>query len=656
MFISVKLLNGFQEPLLYAVPPDLEKAITIGTIVHVPLRGRSLSAVVTHTYKQKPNSPFTIKPVVGIEELPDDPLYAQFMDMLASYYQIEVASLLKRIKHFLHLAEQTEDTIPYLPSTAIKQLAVTLTDEQQKVCDFLVPRIKNSEYTPTVIHGVTGSGKTEIYKELIYHAIQGGKNVLFILPEVTLALAFHYRLRQELPDTIMLHSFHSATPPREKKAVWQALLSKKPIVIIGVHLPVLLPIGNLGLIIIDEEHDAGYQEKKHPKINTKEAAILRAHTYNIPIILGSATPSFQTLHNVEAKQWHFFQLRKRFAGTFPTVKTALLSQNKERKHFWLTQELIHAIKDRLAKKEQIILFLNRRGYSFFVQCKLCSFIFYCPNCSVSLTLHDDTFLACHYCTYAIKQPQRCPSCISTQSEFLKKGIGTQQVVALLSTIFPNATIVRADMDTTRKKNAWTQTIQKILDGTVDIIVGTQTITKGYDFPRVTLVGIVWADLQLHFPAYNASEIALQQLIQVAGRAGRKQSDSLVIVQAMQDHPLFAYIDENNYLSFFKEAMGARKELGYPPCKRLLEVELRHKDEETIEQESHTLSNKMSQLAIDYSFDATILGPAKPPIHTINNVHSRKIYVKSSHIGHIIALIRRIDRSRYACSLFFTPNP
>lgn len=357
-----------------------------------------------------------------------------------------------------------------------------MTPEQKKVTDFLLNAFDNGVYTPTVLHGVTGSGKTEVYKQLFLHALAHHKTALLLLPEVTLAIAFENRLKKEMPHA-PLYGFHSGKTPKEKTIIWNNLKNNVPMIIIGVHLPILLPIANLGCIVVDEEHDTGYQEKKHPKINSKEAALIRARCANIPIVLGSATPSINTLYAVKTKGWNFFQLTQRFSGTLPSVNIVSLTTNKNRREFWISTELEHHIHDRLFKKEQTIIFINRRGFSFFVQCKQCSFIFTCTSCSVSLTLHEDDHLLCHYCNATHALPKKCPTCSISATNFLKKGIGTQKVVSILEKMFPQARIARADMDTTAKKNVWQKTVADMIEGNIDILVGTQTITKGFHFPH-----------------------------------------------------------------------------------------------------------------------------------------------------------------------------
>jgi primosomal protein N' (replication factor Y) len=656
MFIQVQLLTGFSKPLWYKVPVHLAHMRLHNTIIQVPLRNQIVPAVVISEFEDHPDVPFEIKELSGIEPFPPDVHYLPFIQKLSTYYQLEQLHFIKRIKKFLTQDEVNERVPKNNSAIEYRSKIVTLTPEQKTVVDFLLPRVAHGGFTPTVLHGVTGSGKTEVYKELIKQAIVHNKTALLLLPEVTLATTFAHRLRAELPQEIVIHSFHSAVSPKEKRHLWHSLVEQKPLLIIGVHLPVLLPISNLGVIIVDEEHEVGYQEKKHPKINSKEAALLRAQLHNIPILLGSATPSMLTLHNVKTRNWHFFELKKRFAGSFPTVRTVLLSDKKQRKNFWISQILLKAIEDRLSKKEQTIIFLNRRGFSFFVQCKACSFIFECNTCSVSLTLHAHNQLSCHYCDFAMQLPTACTKCSAHEEQFLKKGIGTQQVVSILNTLFPAARIARADLDTTTNKKKWQQTIHDFEHGNLDILVGTQTITKGYHFPHVTLVGILWADLNLHFPIYNASEITLQQLIQVAGRAGRQKDGSEVIVQAMGEHPIFQFLNEVDYPKFYDAEFAVRQELSYPPCGRLAEIELKHTDEQEIEREAQAIAAQLFAECLQGTISARVLGPAKPPVHKVKNWFSRKIYIKSPQMGDIIRLYQMIDQRKFSSFIYFTPNP
>ncbi len=520
MYITVQLLTGYHTPLTYKIPPSWSSEPLVGQIVVVPLQKRTVRALVCAVSDQLPfGSSFVVREALSKETAAGDELYHSFMRKLSDYYALDSRVLYRRVSE-----KTSEESLLAEQAIAEDRAAVRLTDEQQYAVDQIVPDIGAGSFRVTLLHGVTGSGKTEVYKRLITAAQQQGRSTLLLLPEVSLAVNFTRIMRAFYGTTLAVYGFHSATPAAEKRQLWDTLLAQQPALIIGVHLPVFLPIARLGLIIVDEEHEIGYQEKKHPRINTKEAALMRAQHYKIPIVLGSATPSVSSLYNVQERGWRSVQLKQRFAGAFPAVTHINLLEDRARPEFWISSKLQKAIAERLARQEQVILFLNRRGYSFFVQCGSCSFIFSCTSCSVSLTHHATSDggeeLRCHYCGFACKLPESCPGCKSSGSKFLKKGIGTQQMVSVIKRLFPEARVGRADADATKDKKRWQQTCDQMLDGSLDILIGTQTITKGYHFPKVTLVGIIWAELNLAIPFYNASEVTLQQLIQVAGRAGR----------------------------------------------------------------------------------------------------------------------------------------
>jgi len=653
MYVQVRCLNAYDHALWYKIPPGLCKKDPVGTVVHVPLRNRVVPAVIIHAQQKTPRTHFIIKAIERQEPFPEDPHYHAFLTRLAAYQRIDSHHFIKRLASFL--GERVHRPFEAQKKEEQARGPVALTDEQEAVVSFLLPRIAQGVYSPTVLHGVTASGKTEVYKELLISALAQSKSALFMLPEVTLALEFERRLQRELGAEVPIYGFHSGTTPREKYAAWQHLIAGTPIIVIGVHLPVLLPIANLGLIIVDEEHDAGYQEKKHPKVHSRDAAVMRAYGAGIPIVLGSATPSLSTLHNVNARDWNFFRLKKRFSGSFPNVSLAFLSDKAQRKNFWISTKLYYAIKKRLSCNEQAIIFLNRRGLNFFVQCSSCSTIFSCASCSVSLTLHEGDMLLCHYCGHTSVLPNRCNACQAGKESLLKKGIGTQRVVSILQDLFPQARIARADLDTTIKKKRWEETVRDFHAGAIDILVGTQTITKGYDFPRVTLVGILWADLNLNFPVYNASEVTLQQLIQVAGRAGRQSAESEVIVQAMGEHPIFNYLSEQDYLQFYAHELAVRRELAYPPCGRLALVTLRHSEESVVAEESQKVAALLYDRAQNLP-DVRILGPASPPVHRIKGLFFRTIYCKAPTVQYISRVMDVVDPETYQSVIYFTPNP
>jgi len=651
MFIKVRLISGFSKLLWYHVPPQWHATIQRGVLVDVPLQKRFVPALVEHVTHNKPTSLFTIKDINHLFAFPKDTNHNTFIKKLAHHYQVDYLALVARTKTFLYNKEQSID---HQIIAQNNQNNVTLTDEQHHAYQTIKPTIIQPHYQPFVLHGVTGSGKTEVYKELIIDVIDQNKSVIFLLPEVTLTLTMQKRLQSTLPTNIPIYGLHSACTAQERKTLWQQLIDETPLVLIGVHLPILFPMANLGLIIVDEEHEIGYQEKKHPKIDSKHAALIRAFIYNVPIILGSATPSLQTLYNAEKHNWPLLKLQKRFSGAFPTIKKVLLTKDKKRPYFWISSMLQSAIKQRLQQKEQTIVYLNRRGHSFFVQCKTCSFVIDCINCSVSLTLHANNNLHCHYCGYIKKMPTRCPSC-KKENDFLKKGVGTQQIVTILQKLFPHAIIARADLNTTKKKKEWATTVQKFTDGTIDILVGTQTITKGYDFPGVTLIGIIWADLSIHLPVYNAVETSLQQLIQVAGRAGRHKKNSEVIIQTMTDHSALQFINEIQYLSFAQQELAKRKQVLYPPYIRFACIEVKHTNPTIVDKDACTIAQQLQTTIKKHHLTARLYGPTTPPIEKVQKIFCKTIYLKTPTWHTMLTILNTLKNTNYTSKWYFIPS-
>ncbi len=662
MFITVRLLRGYQEPLLYHVTSDVASTCTVGALVRVPFRTEKLSAFVTEIHAERPKTEraFTVRDVLNVEPVPNDEHYLSFVTCLAHTYHLDCVTIVRRIRHFLSQRELSKAAATDEPSTPPCDSRVVLTDEQRFIVESYIPVVDDPRYEPALIHGVTGSGKTEVYKKLIARTLEVGRSAMFLLPEVSLALTFETILAKGLCGaTHVVRGFHSATPVSEKKQTWRMLINAEPVVLVGVHLPIFLPIANLGLIIVDEEHDVGYQEKRNPQINSKDAAIMRAHHYKIPIIMGSATPSLSSIYNVKKRGWRIFNLTKRYAGNFPVVKTVYLTSRTPRTacrakaNFWISDELHAALEDRLAKKEQSIIFINRRGLSFFVQCRFCNFVPSCMSCSVSLTLHEGDELVCHYCGFGMAKPQECPQCHKGSKPFVQRGIGTQSVVRIVEKLFPHAIVARADLDATRNNCLWQQTLTDFKDGAIDILVGTQTITKGFHFPRVTLVGILWADVNLHFPSYNASETTLQQIIQVAGRAGRQSAESLVIVQAMERHAIFAYANEASYKEFCEHELAERACAGYPPCARLLGLELANADDDAVERDALELAKALRERADDTT---KILGPTRPPVWKIRNVCLRMMYLKGPSFATMLDLLGVHDALALTSTVNVILNP
>lgn len=652
MFAHVRLLLGKPQILTYKVPASWDYTKRVGTLVSVPLGKRTVYGIITQFVdKFTPAQEYTLKELIA-PYAARDVLYEQFITDLCNYYIVDPLYIFTRLQQFI--AQKTENSTPQITAHVSTQITQkTLTAAQQEIINALYQPIAQARFFPAVLHGVTGSGKTEIYIHALNQATATGKSALFLVPEVTLALQFEDILKARC--TAPVYSFHSATTVSQKKELWRKINTAEPIIIIGIHLPIISPIAQLGLIIVDEEHETGYQEKKHPAINSRDAAIMRAHRYNIPIILGSATPSLNTLYNINYKKWHHFTLTERFKGAFAknsVVSLEKIDSNNKRSNFWISKTLQQKITERLALKEQVILFLNRRGHSFFVQCSTCTKIISCKRCSVSLTVHDNGTLRCHYCEYSLKYPTQCPHCTAPARKFITKGIGTQQLAKIITELFPSARIGRADLDVTSKKTTWKETLEKFTAGEIDILVGTQTITKGYHFPKVTLVGVIWADLAFNIPRYNATECAIQQLIQVAGRAGRESPEAEVIIQTINNNPALEFCSEQKYLEFCSQELELRKTLQYPPYARLIAITLTHSQENIVEQESIIYAQKLFAL----KDICTVLGPTVPPIYKIKNKQYRVIYIKTTHLARVIACIREINKLAFKSRIMCTHNP
>lgn len=652
MRIHVRLLHYAKKKFTYSVPSNLGNEISLGTIVQVPLGNRVVPAIVDSFVSKNQKFAFEIKSISSVYPFPQDKNYQGFIHKISRYYQVDSLLFLRRVQNFLQEAEKKVDLVS-LNEKRSEPKSVVLSEQQQTVYQEVAHSIQQRTPQTFVLHGVTGSGKTEVYKKLIADVIAQKQSVILLLPEVSLALQFEKIIQEAFCKEVVI-GFHSGSTVKQKRLLWHSLLQKTPMVIIGVHLPVLLPIANLGLVIVDEEHESGYQEKKHPKLHSRDMALLKAAMYKVSIVLGSATPSVQSLWNVKHRDWKLLALRERFAGKFPQIEIASLKDKKKRKNFWITDLLYKELELCLQRKEQAIVFLNRRGHSFFVQCP-CSYVFECLSCSVSLTLHSDSSLLCHYCGYQEKLSQRCPGCQGHHEEFLKKGIGTQQVVQILQRLFPHATIARADADTTVKKRSWQQTVQDMVEGDIDILVGTQSVTKGYHFPGVTLVGILWADLGLHFPMYNAVESTLQQLIQVAGRAGRQSESSKVVVQTFDDHSLYNFVDEQNYLQFYEQEIQKRKEVGYPPYKHIAEIEVRHKEQSVVERDALQLVAEFSNHSLSGD-QVEVLGPVQAIVYKVKGMFAQKIILKSMSRSCLVALFQDCNAVARKSSLFFTIDP
>ncbi len=477
-----------------------------------------------------------------------------------------------------------------------------------------------------LLHGVTSSGKTEVYAHLMQKVLAQGKQVLFLLPEIALTAQLISRLQKYFANKITV--FHSKYSMNERVEAYRNILANKDKaqLIIGVRSAVFLPFQNLGLIIVDESHETSYKQyDPAPRYHARDVAIVLSRLFKANILLGSATPSIESFYNAQIGKYQLVSLTKRHGNVqLPKIELVDLKDKYKRKrmqgHF--SDRLIKAIEEALELKEQIILFQNRRGYAPIVSCNTCGTSPQCPNCDVSLNFHKYTNrLQCHYCGYQHAMLIKCMACGTPNLD--TKGFGTEQIEQELKDLFPKAKTARMDLDTTRGKHAYQKLISKFEKQDIDILVGTQMLSKGLDFGNVTLVGVLSADAMLNFPDFRAHERSFQLLVQVAGRAGRKEKQGLVLIQSFNPyHQILQQVSTNNYLQMYKEQLHERHQFHYPPFYRTIKIVLKHRNFNTVEEGSRWLYTSLYN-----SFREQVLGPTTPSIGRIRNDYIRHLIIK-----------------------------
>lgn len=476
-----------------------------------------------------------------------------------------------------------------------------------------------------LLHGVTGSGKTEVYIELIKNALSGGSQVLYLLPEIALTTQIVERLKKVFGNKLGV--YHSKFSDNERVEIYKGLWTGKYQVIVGVRSSVLLPFDNLGLIIVDEEHESSYkQQEPAPRYHARDTAFILARIHHAKTLLGSATPSVETYYHTQTGKWERVELTERYGDAkLPDILLADIRRERKMKtmHNEFSSLLLQEMRNTLEKKEQIILFQNRRGYAPFLSCEDCGFVFSCKHCDVSLTYHlSSGELRCHYCGDSRNIDSSCPACGSTKLKI--SGFGTEKIEEDLNFLLPQTTVTRMDLDTTRKKNSYTEILAAFQEGKTEILVGTQMVSKGLDFKNVTLVGIFDADRIIHFPDFRAKERAYQMLVQVSGRAGRTEKAGKVIIQTQNpDQDIFRLVRTNDFVKLYEKELPERNRFHYPPFTRLTKLTLKHKDPEKVQKMAlklkSTLESKLGR--------SRVLGPEVPLVNKIRNQYLLGIYIK-----------------------------
>ena len=498
-----------------------------------------------------------------------------------------------------------------------------LNDHQQRAYHDIMEVFR--EKNVCLLHGVTASGKTEIYIHLIEEIISQGKQVLYLLPEIALTTQITERLQRVFGSRLGI--YHSKFPDAERVEIWQKQLSRKGYdIILGVRSSVFLPFRNLGLVIVDEEHENTYkQQDPAPRYHARNAAIVLAAMYGAKTLLGTATPSIETWHNAISGKYGLVELKERYREIqLPEIISVDIKElhRKKRMNGPFSPLLLQYIREALEQKEQVILFQNRRGFAPMIECHTCGWVPKCKNCDVSLTYHKGlNQLTCHYCGYSYQVPRVCPACEGV--DLRNRGFGTEKIEDDIKTLFPEATVTRMDLDTTRTRSAYERIIADFEQGKTDILIGTQMVSKGLDFDHVSVVGILNADTMLNYPDFRAYERAFQLMAQVAGRAGRKNKRGRVVLQTKNiDHPIIPQVILNDYEGMVGGQLAERQMFHYPPYYRLIYVYLKNRNETLLDLMAQTMANKLRSV-----FGSRVLGPDKPPVARVQTLFIRKIIVK-----------------------------
>jgi primosomal protein N' (replication factor Y) len=622
-----------KEPLSY-LPPAEGNAPTRGQSVQVPLGSKKVNGVVVGQTTELPE--FKLKPIFQVIE--DRPAlheaFLKWAEWMAKYYFHPLGLVFDSVFPALpRFAKRKKKAVPTPPPLREPQKPPILTDEQA-AC------LKSIRETPGfgvhLLYGVTGSGKTEVYLHLMEDVLKAGKQALMLVPEISLTPQLTDRFSKRFPGQVAI--IHSQLTPRDRTDQWWSMVAKEKSILIGARSALFCPLENLGLIVVDEEHEPSYKQEEKLKYHGRDAAIMLANLSKCPIILGSATPSLETWNNVRDGKYQLHEMKKRVADrSLPNIEVVDLRDEKEQRRdkinelpFWLSDRLYEAMLATLDKKEQVALFLNRRGMAPMAQCPSCGHVEECPNCAVSLTVHGRDHLVCHYCGYTQAKSKKCPAC--KEGDLVPLGIGTELIETDLRKLFPEARIARADRDEIQTRDELEKMIRDMEVREIDILIGTQMIAKGLDFPHLTLVGLVMADIGFHWPDFRASERSFQLLTQVSGRAGRHSVEpGTVIVQTYNPfHPSIVHTVQNSFAEFADHELEERRRSGYPPFERLALLRINSNDNlraQTVAQRLAERAEALAQSQERYK-GIKVLGPAPAPLAKLRGRFRYHVLIKA----------------------------
>lgn len=648
-FVQVAIAVPLPQLFTYSVPEGMNALP--GSRVFVPFHHRTVVGYVIDVSQDRTlagsrdRKTFEIKSIHEVAE--GGPVFSakmlELIRWMSDYYCVSIGEMCKTALPAL-LTKRTKKSknSRQLKETIIDDIFLSapnfkLIPSQENAYKEIKSQISDLKFQTTLLHGITGSGKTEVYLRLFADVLESGKSALFLVPEIGITPQAVGRLTARFGDKVAV--YHSGLTDARRLHEWQRMKDGKAKIVIGTRSAVFAPFENLGLIVVDEEHDPSYKQDENPRYNGRDVAVMRAKIENIPCVLGSATPSIESFSNTKSKKYHYIHLPDRpTGGLLPDVE--IVDMREVPKGAALSPQMINAIGESLEKKEQIILFLNRRGFANFVLCTDCGHAYLCPNCNITLAYHKyEKQLLCHFCEYHSPLPNHCVKCNSVNVKQI--GTGTEKIESEIKQYFPKAKVERFDRDTTLKVGARPKILHSMKSKETDVLIGTQMVTKGHDFPNVTLVGVIDADLSLNFPDFRAPERTFQLITQVAGRAGRGDLKGKVVVQTYSpEHYAIKSASHHDFFEFCNEELPQRKELMYPPFGRLALIKIQGANNSVCEK----YANDIFKLITNHKSPVTFLGPSPAPISKIRSNYRWHILAKSNDIKgirHVSELVNRL---------------
>ncbi|MBN1499956.1 MAG: primosomal protein N' [Spirochaetes bacterium] len=614
-----------EDAFTYLIPEDMNAVP--GVRVIVPFGRKKMIGYVISVHSDTPE--FKCREIISL--LDDEPVFDDRLVNISKYCAYNYFASLGEVMH-LALPSAKSGKNRFIPPFENKFVDdKILNDDQKKVYDSITEGCKKDELLH-LIYGITGSGKTEIYIKLAEYFIEKNMSVIYLVPEITLSSQIYKRLYEVFGDSLIL--YHSRLTPNQKLDNWRKFYSGTAKIAVGTRSSVFLQAPSLGMIIVDEEHDPSYKEGSSPRYNARRVAIYRSRTEKCAVVFGSATPSIETFYAAEngVLKYHEIESRHGAAG-LPSVEIIEMEGSSQE---FLSNKLKIEIKNTLSKGNQVILLLNRRGYSPVVMCGDCKTRLECPNCSIGMNFHGSGKLICHYCGYKRSVPDKCPSC--SGSDIIKIGSGTQRVEEIINDMYKDRRVYRLDQDSMKNKDALFDLVEKMENREIDILLGTQMVSKGFDFKHVEIVGIILADIGMNMPDFRAAERIFSLLMQVTGRAGRGDVPGRVVIQTLNSgNSMFHFLKSQDYKGFYKNEIEIRKILSYPPFSRIIRLLVRGIDETRVIKASEKIGALVERIVKSRNYNLKILGPAPAPFSKVNRNYRHHIILK----GNDIAVIRNV---------------